>query len=64
MIFSQLMEFVPWRRFQTCVDRYRGDYKIHSFDCNQFFRVMIFAQITNRSSLSEMVLCLNAFSHH
>ena len=25
-VFSQLMEFVPWRRFQTCVNRYGGDY--------------------------------------
>ena len=64
MVFAQLMEFVPWRRFQTCVDRYRGDRKIKSFYCHEFFRVMVFAQITGRNSLSELVLCLNAVSHH
>ena len=23
-IFSQIMDRLPWRRFQTCVERYRG----------------------------------------
>ena len=64
MVFAQLMELMPWRRFQTCVDRYRGDRKIKSFYCHEFFRVMVFAQITGRNSLSELVLCLNAVSHH
>ena len=64
MVFAQLMELVPWRRFQTCVDRYRGDRKIKSFYCHEFFRVMVFAQITGRNSLSELVLCLNAVSRH
>ena len=25
MVFSQVMNLVLWRRFQTCVDRYHGD---------------------------------------
>lgn len=64
MIFSQFMELVPWRRFQTCVERHKGDWKVKSFYCREFFRVMVFAQITGRSSLSETVLCLKAVSHH
>lgn len=64
LVFAQLLEIVPWRRFQTCVDRHRGDWKIKSFYCNEFFRVMAFAQVTGRSSLSETVLCLKAVSHH
>jgi hypothetical protein len=64
MIFAQILELIPWRRFQTCVDRYQGDLKVHSFSCNEFFRVMIFAQITRRTSLSEIALCLKAVSHH
>ena len=41
-VFSQLMEFVPWQRFQTCVNRYGGDYKLASYKCVEQFRVMAF----------------------
>lgn len=64
MIFAQLLSIVPWRRFQTCVDRYNGDRKVKAFYCHEFFRVMAFAQITGRGSLSETVLCRNALSRH
>jgi len=30
-IFSQLMDFIPWRRMQTCVNRYDGDHKIITY---------------------------------
>jgi len=57
-VFSQLMEFVPWRRFQTCVDRYGGDYKVSTYTCAEQFRVMAFAQLTYRHSLREVEACL------
>jgi len=57
-VFSQLMEFVPWRRFQTCVDRYGGDYKVGTYKCVEQFRVMAFAQLTYRHSLREVEACL------
>jgi hypothetical protein len=57
-VFSQLMEFVPWRRFQTCVNRYGGDYKVASYKCVEQFRVMAFAQLTYRHSLREIEACL------
>jgi hypothetical protein len=57
-VFSQLMEFVPWRRFQTCVNRYGGDYKVASYKCIEQFRVMAFAQLTYRHSLREIEACL------
>lgn len=59
-IFAQILETIPWRRFQTCVDRHRGDWHVQSFDCNEFFRVMLFAQLTFRDSLKDIVACLNA----
>ena len=62
MVFSQVMAMLPWWRFQTCVDRYHGDYKVKSFYCHEFFRVMAFAQMTGRESLSSTALCLNALS--
>ena len=45
---------------ETCVERYRGDYKIISLRTQEFFKIMAFAQITGRVSLSSTVLCLNA----
>jgi hypothetical protein len=59
-IFSQLMDFVPWRRLQTCIDRYGGDYKIQTYPCAEQFRVMAFAQLTYRHSLREVEACLRA----
>jgi hypothetical protein len=60
LIFSQLMDFVPWRRFHTCVKRYRGNYKVKTYTCAEQFRVMAFAQLTYRHSLREIETCLRA----
>jgi len=60
MVFTQVMAMLPWRRFQTCVKRYRGDRKIISLTTQEFFKIMAFAQITGRESLSSTALCLNA----
>lgn len=59
-VFAQIMETVPWRRFQTCVNRYKGDSSVQTFTCAEFFRVMIFAQLTYRESLRDIVESLNA----
>lgn len=59
-VFAQIMDRVPWRRFQTCVDRYRGDHNVQTFKCSDYFRVMAFAQLTYRESLRDIVACLNA----
>ena len=59
-IFSQLMDFLPWRRFQTCVDRYSGNYKVKAFTCADHFRIMAFAQLTYRESLRDIEACLRA----
>jgi hypothetical protein len=59
-IFSQLMDFIPWRRLQTSVDRYGGDCKIQTYRCAEQFRVMAFAQLTYRHSLREVEACLRA----
>ena len=60
LVFSQLMEFVPWRRFETCVHRYGGDHKIKTFPCGEHLRVMAFAQFTYRESLRDIETCLRA----
>ena len=59
-VFSQLMQQLPWWRFQTLVDRYQGDYKVKTFRCAEHFRVMAFAQLTYRESLRDIEACLRA----
>jgi hypothetical protein len=60
LVFSQVMGFLPWRRFDTCVRRYRGDHKIKTFPCSEHLRVMAFAQLTYRESLRDIETCLRA----
>jgi hypothetical protein len=59
-VFSQVMAFLPLRRFHTCVKRYRGNYKVHRFTCLDQFLVMAFAQLTYRESLRDIEACLRA----
>jgi len=60
LVFSQVMEFLPWRRFDTCVRRYHGDRKVKTFPCAEQLRVMAFAQLTYRESLRDIETCLRA----
>lgn len=59
-VFAQVMDFLPWHTFRKCVERYRGDHKIHHFACSDQFRCMAFAQLTYRESLRDTVTCLSA----
>ncbi len=59
-IYSQVLEHLPLRRFHTCVNRYRGNHKVHRFTCLDQFRVMVFAQLTYRESLRDIEACLRA----
>ena len=59
-VFSQLMQQLPWWRFQTFVDHYQGDHKVKTFRCAEHFRVMAFAQLTYRESLRDIEACLRA----
>jgi len=60
LVFSQVMEFLPWRSFDTCVRRYKGDRKVKTFRCAEQLRVMAFAQLTYRESLRDIETCLRA----
>jgi len=58
IVFAQVMDYFPYRRFGTCVQRYAGDKKIRSFPCRDQLLCMIFAQLTNRESLRDIEACL------
>jgi len=59
-VFSQVMDFLPWRRFSTCVRRYKGDAHVRKFSCLDQFRIMALAQLTYRESLRDIEACLTA----
>lgn len=59
-VFSQLMDFFPRHEFDLCVQRYRGDYRVRGFSCFDQFLCMAFSQLTFRTSLREIEICLRA----
>ncbi len=59
-VFSQVMAFLPLRRFHTCVKRFDGNHKVQRFTCLDQFLVMAFAQLTYRESLRDIEVCLRA----
>lgn len=60
LVFSQVMDTIPTAVFRKHVDRYSGDKGVRKFSCLDQFRCMAFAQLTQRESLRDTVLCLNA----
>ena len=60
LVFSQLMEHLPWHAFERCVRRYDGNRKVKSFKCSDQYRCMAFAQLTYRESLRDIETCLRA----
>ena len=61
-VFAQLMELLPWKRFQRLVLKYRGDRYVKHFSCSNQFLCMAFAQLTYRESLRDIEACLRAHS--
>ncbi|MBX3257530.1 MAG: IS4 family transposase [Chitinophagaceae bacterium] len=59
-IFSQITELISYKRFQTLVNRYSGDYKVRGFSCWKQFLCMAFGQLTHRESISDTMMCLKA----
>src|SRR5476651_880945 len=59
-VFTQLMDFLPLREFQQCVERYRGNYKVIGFSCLDQFLCLAFAQLTYRESLRDIETCLRS----
>lgn len=54
------MDFSPWHTFDRSVSRYQGERRVRSFRCSQQYRAMSIAQLNRRSSLRDLVICLQA----
>jgi hypothetical protein len=59
-IFSQVMDHLPQHTFRKCVERYRGNRYVKSFNCFDQFLCMAFGQLTHRESLRDIEICLRA----
>lgn len=62
-VFSQIMDFLPWRTFRRRVQRYKGNYRIRNFSCTDQFLCMAFAQLTFRESLRDIEACLRSLKN-
>ena len=60
LVFSQLMDHLPWDTFHRYVKRYNGNHKVKLFFCAEQYRCMAFAQLTYRESLRDVESCLRA----
>src|SRR6476661_3305630 len=61
-VFAQVMDLWPRHEFNSCVRRYRGDYRVRGFSCRDQFLCMAYAQLTFRESLRDIELCLRSLS--
>ena len=63
LVFTQVMDFMPLKTFQRCVEKYQGNFSVKNFTCLDQFRIMAFAQLTYRESLRDIEACLRAQSN-
>ena len=59
-VFSQVVGFLPQKKFRQCVNRYNGNFRVRSFTCHDQLLCMAFAQLTYRESLRDIECCLRA----
>ena len=59
-VFSQLMQWLPRRAFDRFVRQYQGDHRVRRLTCREQLLCLVFAQLTGRDSLRDMVTCLRA----
>jgi len=59
-VFAQLIEFLSHNDFIACVSKYKGNYKVKTFTCWHQLLYMVFGQLSNRDSLSDLIVCLQS----
>lgn len=59
-VFSQLIEFLSYNDFLSCISKFKGNYKVRTFSCWHQLLYMIFGQLSNRDSLSDLIVCLQS----
>lgn len=59
-IFSQLIKYLPKRAFDCLVNKYEGNKYVKSFTCWNHLLVLLIGQLSNRESLRDLIVSLNA----
>jgi hypothetical protein len=59
-VFAQLTDFLPRRQFDAIVNKYNGNHYVKHFTCWNHMLCMMFGQLGNRESLSDLVICIDA----
>lgn len=59
-VFAQIGSYLPQRIFDGIVSKYNGNYRVKHFTCWNQMMCMMFGQLSNRESLSDLVLTVNA----
>ena len=59
-VFTQLCSFLPKRIFDCLVYKYEGNKWVKSFTCWHHLLVMLFGQLSNRKSMRDLIVTLNA----
>lgn len=59
-VFAQVTDFLPRRIFDRCVANYSGNKKVRHYTCWHQMMCMMFGQISNRDSLRDLMVCIEA----
>ncbi|SCC64625.1 transposase, IS4 family [Chitinophaga costaii] len=59
-VFAQLIEFSSHNDFIGCVAKYQGNHRVKTFTCWHQLLYMVFGQLANRESLSDLIFCLQS----
>ncbi len=62
-VFAQIASFLNFNEFNKCIERYNGNYKVKEYTCWHQLLCLMFGQLSNRESLSDLVLCLQTQKH-
>jgi len=59
-VFAQIVEFLPQRVLDRIADKYDGNRYVKHFSCWNQLLCMLFGQLTNRDSLRDLMVALDA----
>lgn len=59
-VFAQVVLLLPSRLFDRCVNTFKGNKGVRHFTCWHQFMCMVFGQLSNRESLRDLIVCVNA----
>ena len=59
-ISAEVIEFLPVNEFAKCVAKFKGNYQVKHFTCWHQLMCMLFGQMSNCESLSDLVTCLES----